>query len=494
MITVPLVRGVVEQAASVVVETPAVGDRFVRRHNAARPSTANATAGDILYDTAVAADAGYVWASPEVTVDQAGLYLNIFDIGQVFVGSVRAVGTLVPAINGTQQTRFRASHRYLRNSGGALEAASIGMAVLDLAATDAVRVRNPGVLTPTDAINNYATNVGAGGALQLLRLPDIGMTHVERTVDAAEVGTSNINLTRPWVDTSGTWTAITYDSEVRDDSSLYPGSGSDITLAANTKYLVVWGATIFSTDGSRHTDVVRLVVDGDNVQTGSGYQRTTSSQGPPVCGMYLHETGGTSEVVRLEATHETDGADAGTPQVSDAYLQVVELPSSAEWLHVDNGTVDSMTTALAGLTTWYDTPLSSTFRSDGNANLTLDAVNDGVQNDSGGVLPVLAIGWHRWDRNLANAARKSPWTRWLNDGAAVNYGVASAYSRGNQGTDDTHQAHYCSAALLDMADGVDVKFQAQDPSNASTQRMGIFGSTNRHFLGVQVLDLGSIAA
>ncbi|MCP5010295.1 MAG: hypothetical protein GY942_09980, partial [Aestuariibacter sp.] len=369
------------------------------------------------------------------------------------------------------------------------------MAILDLSASDDVKVRNPGVLTPTDSLGNYATDVNNGGAIQLVRLPAENYTHVERTVDAAEVGTSNINTTRPWVDASGTWTTITYDSEVRDDDSIYPGSGGDITLAASTKYLVVWGATIYSTDASRHTNIVRLQIGGVNVQSGSGYHRNTASQGTPVSGMYLHETGGSTETLRLQATHETEGGDAGTPNVSDAYLQVLELPSTAEWIHVDNGAADSLTTDLAGTTTWYDTPLSSTLRADGGSDLSLDGTNNAVQNDSGGSLPVLAIGWHRWDRDTTSSGnRKVPWSRWDNGGSVIGYGTAGAYSRGQQSSDDTWQAHYCSAATMDLATSADLSFQVSDPANAANSDMGIYASTSRYFIGVQVLNLDTLDA
>ncbi len=468
------------------------GQRFVRRHDATRSSTANGTAADIGYDTAVLSEGGYSWSSPEVTVDTAGKYLTIFDIGQCDLASTRAVGTLVPSVNTTDQNIYRARHRYLRNSGGQ-HGASIGMCVLDLAANDDVKVRNPGALTPTDAAGNYATNASYGGGLQLLYLGDPSMTEVQRTTDAAEVGTSNINATRPWLVGSGTWTKITYNSEVIDDDGLYGGSGGDITLAANTKYLVVWGAVCWSTDSSRHTYVTRLSIGGNNVQSATGYQRNTASQGPPMVGMYLHETGGSTETLFLEATHETEGGDAGTPNVRAAYVQVYTLPADAEWIHVDNGATDSLTAALAGTTTWYDTPLSSTLRADGDSNLSLDSGNDAVQNDSGASMPVLAIGWHRWDRDSGSSGtRKMPWTRWDNGGTAVGYGVAGAFSRGQQSGDDAWQAHYTSAALLDLADTADLSFQVQDEASGSNADMGVYASTSRYFLGVQVLNLDTL--
>ncbi|REK25928.1 MAG: hypothetical protein DWQ40_00455 [Actinobacteria bacterium] len=473
----------------------AVGQRFVRRHNAARTSTANTTAADITYDTAVLSEGGYTWASPEVTVDETGIYFAAWDLGLIEALSTRAVGTLVPSINTTDQIRFRATHRYLRNAGGAQHGASIGMGLFNLTANDDFKIRNPGALTPTDAVGNYATLSGASGGIQLVRMPDGNFTHLERTVDATEVGTSNINATRPWLDSSGTWTTVTYNSEVQDDAALYPGTGGDVTLAANTKYLIVWGTTSWSTDASRHTYVTRLQINSVNVQTGSGYQRNASSQGPPIVGAYLHETGGSTETLRLQATHETEGGDAGTPNVSDAYLQILELPSTAEWIHVDNGTTDSLTTALAAENTWYTTPLSSTFRADGGSNLSLDAANDQVDNDSGADLGVLAFGWARWDRDAgASGGRKNPWGR-FNNGTGQGYGISGAYSRGAQSNDDTWQAHYCSAWLGDIPSAGSLTFEHRDDAGgagAANNDMGIYASTSRYFLGVQVLDLGSL--
>ena len=471
------------------------GQRFVRRQNAARSSTSNTAAADIGYDTAVISEGGYTWSSPEVTVDEAGYYLNLFDIGLCDLGSTRAVGTLVPAVNTVQQAVFRATHRYLRNSGNSQDGCSFGAALLDLSVNDDVKVRNPGALTPTDAVNNYATGAGEGGGLQMIRLPAGDLTDVRRTVDAAEVGTSNINTTRPWLDSSGTWTKVTYNSEVSDDGAWYSGTGGDVVLPANSKFLIVWGVTAYSTDASRHTYVSRLQIDGTNVQSASAYQRNTASQGPPMVGVYLHETGGTSETANLWATHEIEGGDAGTPQVSDAYMQVLALPSSAEWIHVDNGATDSLTTALAGTTTWYDTPLSSTLRADGNSDLSLDAANDAVQNDSGGTLPVLAIGWQRWDRDSGSSGtRKAPMLRFNNGGAAVQYGNNSAFSRGQQSNDDTFQAHVVSAATFDLANAADAKLQVTDRASGSNSDMGVYASTSRHFLGVQVLNLNTLDA
>ncbi len=469
-------------------------DRFVRRHDAARTSTSNTTAADIAYDTAVFNEISGTWASDEVTIPSGDRFLWIGDLGQVQLASTRAVGTLVPVIDGASQAPVGlASHRYLRNSGGN-HGASIGFGILDVADNEAVGVRNPGAVAPTDAVGSYGTNASFGGAIQLLRLPTGDLLHLERTADAAEVGTSNINTTRPWVDSSGTWTKLTWPTEVVDEGSWFT-SGGDVTLPANSKFLVVWTAVHYSTDASRHTYVTALNIGGTRRQTATGYQRNTASQGPPHGGIYLHETGGSTETLYLEATHEIEGGDAGTPQFAEGALQIIELPSSAEWIHVDNGTTDSLTSALAGTTTWYDTPLSSTLRADGDSNLSLDAANDAVQNDAGETLPILAVGWQRWDRDVGTSGtRKMPWSRWDNGGTTVGYGIGGAFSRGQQSTDDCWQAHFVAAALLDLADGADLSFQVNDPASSTAANMGIFASTSRHFLGVQVLNLDSLVS
>jgi len=211
-------------------------------------------------------------------------------------------------------------------------------------------------------------------------------------------------------------------------------------------------------------------------------------------GMYLYETGGSSETVFLEATDENESG-AGTLNVSDAYLQIVELPDSAEWVHADNGATDSLTTALAGTSTWYDLPLSSTQRTDGNSNLSLDSANNAIQNDSGGTASVLLNGWQRWDRDSTSSSnRKMPWARFNNGGTGIGYGYGGAFSRGQQSSADTWQAHFSSAALLDVADGADVTFEVREPANGTNSDMGIYASTSRHFLGVQALDLSTLDA
>lgn len=468
------------------------GEKFLRTHTTSRGITANTIAADISYDTAVFDEGGFVGTSTTCTVDTAGKYLTIFDLGQCDVSSNRACGILVPTINGIQQTIFRATHRYLRNSGGTM-GASIGHAILDLAVSDIVRVRNPAIIDPTDAVGNYATNAGYGGGFQMVYLGTGKFTFVKRDVDANEVGMSDINLTRPWADSDGTWVQITFNSEVQDDDSLYGGSGGNVTLKAGKKYMIVWGTTCYSTGNLRHTYITRLVIDGQSVQTGSGYQRQASNAGPPMNGMYLHEVTGGDVTIKLEATAESEGGDAGTGIVSDAYLQIMELSTDAEWIHADNGIGASLFTALAGITIWYDTPLTSILRVEGDGILDTSATDDGIVNKSDKPASVLAIGWHRWDRDSGSSgARKMPWTRWDNGGSKQAHGVAGAFSRGSQADDDTWQAHYCSSVVLDIGAGEELKFTVNDPAHGANSNMGIYGVTSRYYQGVQVLNLATL--
>lgn len=472
------------------------GQRFVRRHDAARTSTSNTTAADISYDTAVISEGGYSWSSPEVTVDEAGLYLCMFDIGEVQLsGGTRAVGTLIPSVNTTDQTLYKARHRYLRDSGGN-HGASFGACILDLAANDDVKIRNPGTVTGTDALLNYATNVNQGGGFQLIRLNDGNYTEVQRTTSQSPITITYANATRPWLDSTATWTQLTFTSEVRDDDGLYSGSGGDITLAANTKYLIVYGATFDGSSAQRHTHHLALDIAGTRVQHSTGYERNDASDGPPMQGMYLHETGGTSETLGIYgAVEQEDNAVSNTVGCDNAYVQVLELPSGAEWIHADNGTTDSLTTAWAGTSTYYDTPLSSTFRADGDSDLSLDSANDAIQNDSGASLPVLAIGWHMTDRDAGTSGtRKHTWCYWDNGGTRLAYGITGGYNRGQQGNDDTHRLGYVGGAVLDLANAADLSFVTRDPVSSANSDMGVYNSTSRYFLGVQVLKLDTLAA
>ena len=471
------------------------GQKFVRRHNAARSSTSNTTAADISYDTAVFSEGGYSWSSPEVTVDTAGLYLCMFDIGEVALASTRAVGTLVPSVNTTDQTLYKARHRYLRNSGGNHNA-SWGTCILDLSASDDVKIRNPGSVSGTDALGNYATNVNQGGGFQMVRLNAGNFTEVQRTSSQSPITITYANATRPWLDSTPTLTQITFNSEVRDDDNLYSGSGGDLTLAANTKYLIVYGATFDGSSSQRHTHHLVLDIGGTNRQYSTGYERNNSSDGPPMQGMYLHETGGSSETLRLYgAVEQEDNTVSNTVGCDNAFVQVLELPDGAEWIHVDNGTTDSLTTALAGTSTYYDTPLSSTFRADGDSELSLDSSNNAVQNDSGGTESVLAIGWHMWDRDAGTSGtRKHVWSYWDNGGTRLAYGISGGYNRGQQGNDDTHRLGFVAGAVMDLANAADLSFVCRDPVNAANSDMGVYASDHRHFLGVQVLRLDTLAA
>jgi hypothetical protein len=44
-----------------------------------------------------------------------------------------------------------------------------------------------------------------------------------------------------------------------------------------------------------------------------------------------------------------------------------------------------------------------------------------------------------------------------------------------------------------MADGADLSFQVNDEASGSNADMGIYASTSRYFLGVQVLNLNTLA-
>lgn len=473
------------------------GQRFVRRQSSARTAIDNESNSANSFDTAVLSEGGYSWASNQADVDTAGKYLAIHGTGEVREsGQNRALGRDVLTVNGASQGIHGATtHRYVRRSGGADENASLGATILDLAANDDVgsEVAAAAELGGTyDRLGEYDTNADSGAGLQLIKLPDGDFLKLERSSDQA-IATSNINATRPWGSGSGSWTKLTWPTETTDDGGWHAAGSGDVVLPANSKFLICYTLGFYSTDSSRHQYLSRLSIDGTLTQYLSGYHRNTSSQGAVITGMILVETGGTAETFFVEATQESEGADAGTGQFQDGSLTILELPSSAEWIHVDNGATDSLTSALAATGTWYTTPLSSTVRADGGSDLSLDAANDAVQNDSGGSLPVLALGWLHWDRDTGSSGtRKVPTSRISNGGSAVLYGWGAEFNRGQQSGDDTWHAGYICAATFDAAASADITFETIDRASGSNADMGVYASGLRGFLGFQVLNLDSL--
>ena len=476
--------------------TISVGERYVRYQAAARSAADNDVDATISYDTAHILEGGYTYNGPDVEVDTAGLYLWVGDLGKVNIElQVWGNGTLWPRINGTTDLiQYRGTHRVTRGTTGTHWATSIGAAILDLAADDTVEVRIGTSATGTSAYLDYATDANLGGGLQLVRLPDGNLTEVSRSSDLTSTAISLLNTTRPWTESDGDWEAITFDSEDRDDDGLYPGTGSDLTLKADTKYLIMYGAFggYDTSDTGSATLVTRLRIDGVTRQGGSGMNEDdTNCYGAPIVGAYLHETGGSTETLRLEHTFEAQ-VDPGDMEVKGAYLQVLELPDSAEWIHADNSTTDSLESAWELEGTWDTIPLQYTFRADGDSDLSLDTTNDAIQNDSGSTMPVLAIGWIRGDYDAINTSRMNSLVRWDNDGSPLAYGVSGAFARGGRPGGNTWQFHSTGLATLDLANGADLSLET-DSSDTGVNPVGVFASTNRHWLGVQVLKLDSLS-
>jgi hypothetical protein len=472
-----------------------VGQRFVRRQSAARANVSFTTAADLGYDTAVLSEGGYgTWGSDEVTVDTAGKYLCVHGLGRPrSSGTARSQGYSAIVVNGTLNGIHGLSGSYYqRNTGSALEGGGIGTAILDLASSDAVGSRIAGT-TYGSAVGDFDTNANDGSGIQLVKLPDGGdFMELERSTNQS-ISNSDIDATRPWADSSGTWTKITWPTENSDTGAWHAASSGDVTLPANKKFLICWALLGSTAENTRSALVARLNINSANRQYASQYLKGTANTDGIANGMMLWETGGSSETLYIEATQECNDTAIGTCNITDGSLQVIELNDGAEWIHVDNGTTNTGTTDLAGTSTWYTMVLSSTFRSHGLSDLSLDNANDAVQNDSGASMPCLAITWQNWDRDAnTNTTRKIPNVR-FNDGAAITYGWGGGYNRGNN-TDNVWHSAFTAAALIDLANAADLTVEHQDTSTGSNADMGIYcsGASNRHMLGFQVLDISTL--
>lgn len=472
------------------------GHRHVRRHNASRSSTSNSTAASLTYDTnVISPEGGLVYDGPGLTVDQDGVYILVYDLGQVDLGgSTRAVGTLVPRVNGVDQGAKRASHRYLRNSGGAQHNASFAVCMHKFNADEDWEVRVPGTLTVTDAVGNYGTNLGFGGGMQTIYLGNGNYTEIFANSNRTDIGETNAATTRPWLDTTPSMGNVVATNELYDDDDLWT-SGTDVDLKANTKYAIGWNLVGYSTDATRHNYFSRLRFnDSDNRQFTSAYQRNTSSQGSGQSGLYFYETGGSDETVRVQSTVEAESAGSiGTPVVNRFDIQVYELPSSAEWIEVTCGATDVHTSSLAGTSTWYNTPFSDVTREDGTGRLTLDGDSFSVKQSTGASIPVLCVGNLVWDRDTnTSTTRKAPWMGFQLDGSQLGYGISGGYSRG-AASDETWLAAMVSVATFDLpSGGTGIRLTALDESNGSNNSMGVFSSGNEYFSYMQVLLLDTL--
>ena len=474
------------------------GAKFVRRQDGARTSVSNTTVARYSYDTAVADEgSGFgTWTSDAVSVDTAGRYLIIHGTGEVADGATRSVGTSSVLVDGTTSLGLNGltTHRYLRGSGGADEGVSLGVAIVDASAGETYGSRIDGT-TFSDAVGDFDVKANiSGGAFQVVYLGTGDLCQVSRST-AQSVALSNIPAVRPWLESSGSWTAVSWPTEDSDPAGWHSAASSDIVIPANTKVAIAWTLRVESSDASRQSGIARLVIDGVSRQYSSAYHRNTASQGAVANGLLFWETGASSETLYIEATQEAEGTDNGTLTVTGS-LSVCELPSSTEWVHVDNGLTDSNTSSLAGTSTWYESPLSSTFRSDGNSRLSLIGASDAVRNSTAGSLSVLAVGSLKWDRDTTTNSRKVPASTVAIDGSPVMAGIGGAFSRGQQSNDDTFNANLWCGAAVDLAAGSDLTLVTRDRANSSNNGMGLFASTgsNRHFLGFQVLDLQTLDA
>jgi len=475
------------------------GQKFIRRQSAARTNVSNTAVADFSLDTAVTSEGGFgTWGSNEVTVDTIGRYLVIHGTGEVDTsGTTREVGTNSIVVDGTSQDiHGLTTHRYVRNAGGAEEAVSLGVGIVDATAgTEAIGSRIDGS-SFADSRGDFDMRADHGAGIQIIALGTGNFLELERTSNQS-VALSNINTTRPWLESSGVWSKITFPTENHDEGGWHAAASGDVVLPASSKFLVSWSVQFTNTDASRQSGIARLNIGGTSMQYSSAYHRNTAAQGCVAQGLMLWETGGATETLYVEATQEQEGTDGGTLNCQRASLQIIELPASAEWIHVDNGATDSQTTDLAGTTTWYKSPLSSTYRADGNSRLSLDGTNDGVQNDSGGSLSVLAIGWLNWDRDSGSSAtRKVPASTFAANGTNLTWGWGGAYNRGAQSNDDCFHSSYMAAAATDLASAADLTLETRDRANSSNVDMGVYAGTgsNRHFLGIQVLDLTTLDA
>ena len=465
------------------------GDYWVRRQSAARSGFSNTASATLTWDQAELDVGGWSYSSGELTLPETAPYLLIYDIGLAEQASTIGHGTLSPRVNGTTLGRYSGTTRYTAaNVDGASFAAF--MAMFDADAEVSVRV---GSVVPESG--TFDSPVDMGGGFQALQLPNINRLRVSYTLGAASVVRTGSVGSRPIVESDLTWTTCVFDDYADDTDNFYdPDAGTgDITLKSRRRYLIHAGGRMRSAFTDRQNDLMRLTIDGATKQVVTGYYFDTDFNDPEMQCLYLHKTGETDEVLNLDFAIEQD-ADTTDAVMHRAYVEVIELPESAEWIHADNGSVDWHSgTLLSSLTAWYDMPLGAVQKQ--HAKGALVSTAEGVKNVSGETMPVLVIGWQFWDRDATSSSvYKDIVSQFeVDDSSALGYGMAGSLQRGNPGSDAAYLSGFVGAAIVELADGSYIKqrVRAQHQSSGN-QDAGVFVSENRNFLGMQVLDLRTL--
>lgn len=466
----------------------AIGEKFARRHSAAETNVSNSSATDQAYDTSVFAEGGYSWLTPEVDVDETGLFLAIHSGITRDSGTQRSTGYNELFVdNVSQGLEGRTDAHYTRLSGGANEGNWLGAALLDLTSGQSLKTRRS--LSSIEAgVGDYDRGLDDPVGLQLVRMPDGNVTHLTITTADIDPIARDDTLTRPNLDATDTWTEVDWQNEIVDpDGRWGSGAPADILLADGDKVMAVATFQTEDTDSGRHTIRVRALLDGVPIRHGSNYHRNATTNFEWQTFLFCVEASG-AQTLTFEAIME-DTSNDNSGEVDEAVIKILTLPAGAEWFDINYDA--DWDTPLVSTSATYTAPHNNVKRA--MTGWSIDT--NGAQNDTGATVSGLVMANHNWDRDSgASGSRKQPSAMVRVNSVLQAHAIAGEFSRGNQGSDDCFNAAYTLACLVDVPDTQIVDVQCFDEATAANSDIGIYASNNSDWLSLQVLDLGSLAA
>jgi len=412
------------------------GEIAIYRQSAGGQNFTSTSLTDFPFDTQVREDDGYS-RSDNVTVElaEAGHYLVIYNCAfQMDGGTYRSETTGEVVLDSTSLDPYGISSGYIRRTSGYTEAVQFAATIIDADAEDGLKVQ----IKRTDSNTAVACDVTADlSGLQTLKLKDDWAYFRAKTTTSQNVAVSGgAPSVWPWaVSDCGTWTSINWITEDEKDTGFtHTASSSTITLDDAGHYLICASVECQNTHAStRHNHVSRVVVNGVTYQYATGYQRGSNGCQNAVSTHFLIvESTGASQVLTIDVAQEGQSTADHLDMVA-AGVTVVKLPDTGDYVRVWEDADHDHNSATFDAVDFTRESEKDTGSFTHSTSTNPSRVEVEVDDD------YLFCAGFLQGKTGDNGTRKQPETRWRVNGTdELQYGGASAYTRGAQSSTDTY--------------------------------------------------------
>jgi hypothetical protein len=399
--------------------------------------------------------------------------------------------------NGAEITTGRSSG-YIRRSGGADETYTAGAVILPSGSGNTVRLTARRRDSQTATIGHQIVS-GIGG-LQLLEIGNVGAVY-NAIANVAKNTASIVNgnpLTFATLN-AGTWADVDWDveAEVGTGFTTVGGAGGSEIQVPASKLFLTFGLDGNNTSASARRNLVAKV----QVRDGSG--GTWADVDYSFCTAYLRGSNGSQDMwanwfgiidvsgmtdprVRVQFIEESE-AGSRTCSYQSAYIQMLELPDTAELIRIDDLTADNASIT----TTFTDVSYGTSVEEDGDAfGRSGNTIIEMAKAEK-----YMFFSQFCARRTAVDATRKEPQGRFFVGGSEITgaHGRHSNYSRGDQSTTSTLFAGRAGGILYDNSVvDTQVKVQMGDELVGTTDGLQI-DSDRMAIQGVNIPSLFATA-